>query len=800
MVSEADIAEARRKALRNGEEDPITIAQRYLNIYRQLHIFPPERKESFDQSLLNLSPITISIISSLPGGLTFQDYIDEVFTNMGREKTARNEGSGEFDSIQPSDVASAQPQILSNAQASVQAQQVPPQVQVMPQMVGAPATLAMDSNFAGEFAKIMGGILEQQTNIQKAGLEKVAQDIGKTQLFIAKKLEDSKAQQHIEISNLCKTIAQSHTALSSSLATLGQNIVLKTSEMNALSNHSVGRSVEDDARLVNMINQSQERLMMGILSRLPQAVGVGNVNVNAPSRSAEDDARLAELIARSQEKVVSTVVEMLSSSHNQSQQNSTNVEMLISAMSQSQDRLISALVEKLPQASNSQGLSSANRTVEDDERLASLIAKSQEKLISALVDKIPQPKGKERFFKTSSSRSEEDDERLVKLLVASQENMIKSLMDKNILSQQVSRTERNDNYEQPKTETLDSVIDQTYNDIDFSMFTPVEQDPVYEDNSSVDTILAEENQQIIETSDLEKKKKKKKKKKKSNKETEEFETFETDNNEGFDNSGEELSYLDDIKEEISENVVQIPEANDIVESYDQSKIAEINNVNIAESYEPNEITPPIKDIEIPNDEEPLLLDTIVQENQASETVNNEPLSSDIGISEDEEDELLLNKDPWLDDEELTENSDNELTSLNWDFDDSTKQDWGFESKDDSWGISVTDKEPDDTTSETEDGEWVYVDEYGNEYPADDDADGYPQNNNDNQDWEWDYVEEINGNTCAYSSDSYDKKLSMDEISPIYKGSNIQMTTVPQIYDETNDDEMNDPYKNSILKD
>ena len=146
------------------------------------------------------------------------------------------------------------------------------------------------------------------------------------------------------------------------------------------------------------------------------------------------------------------------------------------------------------------------------------------------------------------------------------------------------------------------------------------------------------------------------------------------------------------------------------------------------------------------------------------------------------------------------NSDNELTSLNWDFDESTKQDWGFESKDDSWGISVTDKEPDDTTSETEGGEWVYVDEYGNEYPADDDSDGYPQNNNDNQDWEWDYVEEINGNTCAYSSDSYDKKLSMNEISPIYKGSSIQMTTVPQIHDETNDDEMNDPYKNSILKD
>ena len=53
MVSEAEIAEARRKALRNGEEDPITVAQRYLNVYRQMHIFSQERKEEFDKSILN---------------------------------------------------------------------------------------------------------------------------------------------------------------------------------------------------------------------------------------------------------------------------------------------------------------------------------------------------------------------------------------------------------------------------------------------------------------------------------------------------------------------------------------------------------------------------------------------------------------------------------------------------------------------------------------------------------------------------------------------------------------------------
>ena len=87
MVSEADIAEARRKALRNGEEDPVTVAQRYLNVYRQMHIFTEEKKDEFDKSLLSLSPIIITVISSLPGGLTFQDYIDEVLSKAGREKS-----------------------------------------------------------------------------------------------------------------------------------------------------------------------------------------------------------------------------------------------------------------------------------------------------------------------------------------------------------------------------------------------------------------------------------------------------------------------------------------------------------------------------------------------------------------------------------------------------------------------------------------------------------------------------------------------------------------------------------------
>ena len=35
-------------------EDPIIIAQRFLNIFRQLHIFSTERKEAFNLSLIHI--------------------------------------------------------------------------------------------------------------------------------------------------------------------------------------------------------------------------------------------------------------------------------------------------------------------------------------------------------------------------------------------------------------------------------------------------------------------------------------------------------------------------------------------------------------------------------------------------------------------------------------------------------------------------------------------------------------------------------------------------------------------------
>lgn len=860
MVSEADIAEARRKALRNGEEDPLTVAQRYLNVYRQMHIFSQERKDEFDKSLLNLSPIIITVISSLPGGLTFQDYIDEVLSKAGREKSARDNTESE-DSKAPS-----QPQILSNAQANMQPQQI-----VAPVMSGE-AKLSMGKEFADEFAKIMTGIVAKQTIMQKDSLAKVAQDLGKTQLFIAKKLEDNKAERQAEMNELCKAIAQSHTALSTSLATLGENFANQKQENSLVPIPSVERSPEDDVRLVEMITQSQERMMSGLLARLPQAVGVGNVNVTAASRSVDDDVRLAEMIAQSQEKVLSKLLERIpqvtGSALNastpvytpQSSGSSANLEEMMALMTKSQEKLIATLAEKLPQMSagiTAAPVVSATRSADDDERLVEMITKSQEKLISSLIDRIPSAESKTNTSSELPHRTQDDDERLIRLITTSQESMIKSLIEKNVFAPQVypqnpppvyntytpsNDTSNNTQYYQPETSVNNvpnSQPDNNYpsyiptqnveeynNDVDFSMFTPAEDvgdvsSILYDEATSssvaetyeapnVESLYQQTPAVVEETVPETKKKKKKKKKKKSNNNDEVSSISESQN---FD---DDISFTDISADETPElSFDDIGEQQFDNSSTNNSEL-DFDNMDEAEEKVTEEIIyddTDIKDFEDDFLETAKEQESDVEELETSKEEQAEDKFDETLLEEDDSDDDFDNK--WLDFED-DEDIETEVKVEKWtEEDSSTKADWGLDNEDDSWGFESAkeDNKPSDDEGweyvEVDDSEegWEYVEDDGSEegweYVEDDGSEEgweYVEDDgqySDNQNWE--YVESIDDNSKIYSSDSYSQqKASVENI--VNKTSKIHITNVPQIYDETIDEEIDDPYKNSILKD
>ena len=802
MVSESDIAEARRKALRNGEEDPVAVAQRYLNVYRQMHIFSAEKKESFDQSLLNLSPLTIGIISSLPGGLTFQDYIDEILAKAGRAKSAR-------ENPDDNEVPAPQNSILSNAQANINPQQI-----IAP-VVSGPAKISLDKEFAGEFAKIIGEVVTNQSSLQSDSLAKIAQDIGKTQLFIAKKLDDNKNQYQTGINEICKIIAQSHTALSTSLAGIGQNLSNQITQNSLIAKSLTEQKQEDNIRLAKIIMQSQEQIMSGLLSRLPQAVGVGNVNVNTPSRSIEDDMRLAEMISQSQEKMLSKLIENISQTRSDENENknSSNVENIIALMSQSQEKLISTLTEKLPQIIEAKVPQvttpvNSNRTIEDDERLVSMIAQSQEKIIAALTEKLPQiieTKSSQANFSSNTNRTIEDDERLVSMITKSQENMIKSLIEQNILSPQLYQTVEppiRQTYfedEQPHNSLVQNIDDHRADDAVFDMLTPVDDadnylqdqnnadsqndDYIYE-NSDLRETYYQPEQSVIETAPAVKKKKKKKKKKK--------------NDAANENVSEEVSFSNATEEVSSEFNFANLEA-----EYENKTFEDNSDNNYIESNTDNYEILPVNeetDFEYPLDE--------IKNTEIDFTEDN---FSDITAPDNDEYDLNSKIEETSADVDEFSLSD---TKTEWGFDvaddstiiDENKTSWNFDDEDDSWNSDENKaswgfNDYNEDNSKPLDNAWEYA-EVSDNAGTEDDGWEYVEVSDDTgtEDDGWEYVEAIDDNAKIYSSDSFSQKpVSAEKISKNNRAK-IFLTNIPQIHNEANDDSIDDPYKNSILKD
>ena len=67
------------------ESDPVIIAQRLLNLYRQLHIFSQEKKEAYNQMLLEQTPEVKRTLGNLPGGIVLQQYIADIEEEAGLE-------------------------------------------------------------------------------------------------------------------------------------------------------------------------------------------------------------------------------------------------------------------------------------------------------------------------------------------------------------------------------------------------------------------------------------------------------------------------------------------------------------------------------------------------------------------------------------------------------------------------------------------------------------------------------------------------------------------------------------------
>lgn len=771
MAEETDKAtEARRKALRNGEEDPVIVAQRFLNIYRQRHIFSAERKEAFDKMLLELSPDIRGLFSSLPGGVMLQDYVDELAEKNGVAKAARHDIP--VGGLNPE--AHQQAQILAAALAQTQA---PVQQAAAPAAVG---KVSMDKDFAGELARVMGSLMQQQTAAQQQNLEKLAQDLGKTQMFIAKMLKEgkeeqlqeisslckviaegrnknkeeqkqelgelfgaiieslrlSKEEQRAELGELCKVIAQSQTALSASLSNINNAPASAPAAVQA-SNDAVTQ------KLIEVVLEGQKQLN----SRLDKVEEISNLRAN-------DNQQLIAAFEKSQAEIVKTLSSVKSETLPVS--NGGNEERLAQIIGESQEKLVQTLLAGNFQQNNvAQSTNNANNiqiTAPDNsaqllllvDKIAALQASNEESLEKAITRAIEE-QGR-LYDKISRQQTKE----LAEILAESLKDVAKPVVytmppaaAQTVRPQAVYPTHENFEPQAFSEDEPGHIPPQMDDDdglhIDLSSISepeaelPVEEDfvpaePAEMPEPVVEELVAEvpsvsgEDDGIVGTEEPKKKKKRRKKKKKKTAEAE----------------------TPSVPEESFETGEVSAQPEEPATSFDFEDIVADENMSFSDLPEP-------KEIDIPADEVPAIAEPFETEDKAFLETDEPPAKLDESILQGF-DEIMPAPTP------------------------ASSDDWGFGTSSEPEEVPVGNND----NEEGEDWEWAYVEDTGNNENTGGDV--------------------IGGNSYIYSSDLYSQEKAEGGDSIIYDSQAINLDNNPVIVDNSEDEEFVDPYQNSILKD
>ena len=331
-------SEARRKAQRNGEEDPVVIAQRFLNIYRQIHIFNAEKKAAFNKMLLELSPQIRGIFGQLPGGAILQDYVDELAEKEGIEKSTPSQSVDIADEdvkqakILATALAEAQVQASAKLQGMAAAPSVSPAATAAPAPNAGPAgttKLAMDKNFAQEFASILSAAMQKNSATHETEIKTIIATLGKTQLEIIKVLQEENTEHREEMKNISKMMLQAQEQISLATSNVQQTQAPQQPQPSP-------KISEETKQLIKMLLNSQQQILERIAkvetlaannnsaSNVTQAVANGNdialviekseKNVGQmiaafQERQKNDTLEIARLINESQQNLVKLMIQ-----------------------------------------------------------------------------------------------------------------------------------------------------------------------------------------------------------------------------------------------------------------------------------------------------------------------------------------------------------------------------------------------------------------------------------------------------------------------------------------------------------
>lgn len=322
-MAETEIRTIKRP--RNGEEDPIIIAQRFLNIFRQLHIFSEEKKESFNKMLLEQPAEIRGALRSLPGGGLLQDYIDDLESKAGivSEQPAAAP-------VEMADEEVAKAKILATALAEAQLQAtakmqqtqpqpaaVQPQVQAAPAptaapaaMMSAPSKVEMGDNFAKELAAALSTAIQTNNSAQKEDIKEMIKTLGETQLEIVKVLQNENAERKEEAEGLTRMLTESQAQIAQLLSE--RNNIAATNESAPVGQtQTQPANSEENMQILKVLAKSQIMIAQALNKpqqpASPQPAETPTAEQPKPAANDDINMQLLKLMAASQQHIAKTL-------------------------------------------------------------------------------------------------------------------------------------------------------------------------------------------------------------------------------------------------------------------------------------------------------------------------------------------------------------------------------------------------------------------------------------------------------------------------------------------------------------
>ena len=306
---------------KEDEEDPILVAQRYLNIFHQIHIFNATRKAEFDQSLLAMPTKIKELMTTIPGGRVLLEHIKEI-----EETRGINSGS----------TSELIAQNIEEEKKSID------NVQQHPTNSGG-GTLTLSTDFADSLAKSLATALQNNNVAANGSMNELAVVLNKSFNAYASSMQ-----------NLTNTIMRQNSIQTSVPVTPNGNTAAApiAAQQNLQNNNSTTvNNINIDSSYFDSINrtlmQNDERRhedMMQIVSAINKnivASGFSPLAATAINNSVSSDVPAAA--------IANSVTEALRQNNSQQMEAIKAFgEMLVQAITQSQQELAQTIAQSTP--------------------------------------------------------------------------------------------------------------------------------------------------------------------------------------------------------------------------------------------------------------------------------------------------------------------------------------------------------------------------------------------------------------------------------------------------------------------